>query len=110
MNEILSFLKANSVFLIEIALSICVILITLLKKKVKINTIFEMVLTVLPAYIREAENKYKVGTEKYSYVFNRCIDYLVLLTGQSKEKNIQEYASRIDIAIENILSTPAKKK
>lgn len=106
----IEFLKANYVFLIEIGLSICVILITLLRKKVKVSDIFEMVLTVLPAYIREAESKFSVGTEKYSYVFNRCIELLVLLNGQSKESNIKDYATKIDVAIENILSTPAKKR
>lgn len=106
----IEFLKSNYVFLIEIAFSISVILITLLRKKVKISDVFEMVLTVLPAYIREAEKKYSVGTEKYSYVFNRCIEMLMLLNGQSKESNIKEYATKIDVAIENILSTPAKKR
>lgn len=106
----IEFLKSNYVFLIEIACSISVILITLLRKKVKVSDVFEMVLTVLPAYIREAEKKYSVGAEKYSYVFNRCIEMLMLLNGQSKESNIKEYATKIDVAIENILSTPAKKR
>lgn len=113
MSKIIEFLNENPLIvslLVEIVLSLIVILITVLRKKVKINDVFEMVLTVLPGYIREAESKFSVGSEKYSYVFNRCIEHLVLLNGHSKESNIKEYATKIDVAIENILSTPSKKK
>ena len=105
----IDFLKENYALLVEIGLSVCVILITLFKKKVKINSTFELLLTVLPGYIREAELKGSEGAVKYSYFLNRCIEYLVLYTGWSKERVIQEYATKIDVAIENILSTPQKK-
>lgn len=109
----LEFLNSNKVSLIEIGLSIIAILIVILKKKVKINGVFEMVLTVLPNFIREAELKFSdpgSGTVKYSYVFNKCLELLNLLTGESKQRVIEQYTTKINAAIENILSTPEKKK
>lgn len=97
-------------FFIEIGFLICVILITLLRKKVKIvDDIYTMVLTVLPGYIAYAEKLYLDGRSKYGYVFNKCIEFLVLLTNESSEEIIKKYATKIDVAIENILSTPQKK-
>lgn len=111
-SQILGFLKDNMLLLVELVLSISVILITLLRKKVKISDVFEMVLTVLPGYIREAELKFSdpgSGTDKYSYVFNKCLELLNLLTGESKQRVIEQYTTKINAAIENILSTPSKK-
>lgn len=112
MSKILDFLNENPLIvslLVEIVLSLIVILITVLRKKVKISDVFEMVLTVLPGYIREAESKFSVGSEKYSYVFNKCIEMLMQLTHWSNEKVISEYTADIDHAIESILATPQKK-
>lgn len=103
------FLNANKVELIEICLTFIAILIVIFKKKVKKCPDFEMLLTVLPGYIREAESKYSEGTDKYVYVFNLCIEFLNLLTGDSKQRVIETYTTKINAAIENILSTPQKK-
>ena len=95
--------------LISLVISLAILLIAILKKKVKISDVFEMVLTVLPGYISYAEKTYSDGRSKYGYVFNRCVDLLVMLTNDSNEEVIKKYAIKIDIAIENILSTPQKK-
>ena len=96
--------------LIEIGLTLIVLLVTLLKKKVKINDVFQSVLMVLPEYISLAETMFKDGSSKYSYVFKKCVELLMSLTHQSSQKVIDKYTSMIDSAIENILSTPQKKE
>lgn len=106
---IIDFLIRYCDLIILFIIGIINMFILIFKKKVKIDDIFTTVLTVLPNYIKEAEAKYSVGAEKFSYVFNRCVDLLILLTGDTKEAIIEKYTHKIHISIENILSTPEKK-
>lgn len=110
MDVILKFVCDNSHALIEIALTIVVLLVTLFKKKVKVFDYFQSVLMVLPEYISLAEKEFKDGSEKYSYVFGKCVSLLVSLTHSSSQKVLDQYTTMIDSAIENILSTPQKKE
>lgn len=94
---------------VEFILLICVLFVTIFKKKVKIHDTFEIILLTLPDLIIEAESLHLVGSDKYSFVFNKCIELIQSLTHQSKQKIIDEYTSLIDVAIEDILATPQKK-
>lgn len=109
MNEIWKFICDHSHVIVESILTLCVLFVTIFKKKVKVNDVFQSVLMVLPELISLAESKFKDGSEKYSYVFNKCIEMLMQLTHWSNEKVISEYTADIDHAIENILATPQKK-
>lgn len=110
MDVILKFVCDHSHVIIESVLTIIVLFVTLFKKKVKINDVFQQVLMVLPDYIVLAEKQFKVGSEKYSFVFNKCVDLLMSLTHQDQKKVIDTYTALIDCAIEHILSTPQKKE
>ena len=110
MDSFLKFVCDNSHALIEICLTIVVLFVTLLKKKVKINDAFQSVLMVLPDLISHAELKFKDGSEKYSYVFNRSVEMLCQITHQSSKKILEEYTADLNNAIESILSTPQKKE
>ena len=96
--------------IIEFTLLICVLLVTLFKKKVKVNKVFELVLLALPVFINEAEASGQVGSEKFAMVFNRCIELLECVTHKSKKELLDEYTAPINASIENILSTPQKKE
>lgn len=110
MDVIWQFICDHSHAIVELTLLICVLIVTLLKKKVRINDSFQSVLMVLPDLISLAESKFNNGSEKYSYVFNRCIEMLMQLTHKSSEKLLDEYTAELNAAIENILSTPQKKE
>lgn len=96
--------------IIELVLLISVLFVTIFKKKVNINSVFEEVLGMLPYFIVEAESKFTSGQDKFGYVFNRCIDLIQCLTHQDKSKILDEYTAIINTAIENILTTPQKKE
>lgn len=110
MYEIWKFICDHSHAIIELVLLICVFFVTLLKKKVKVDDVFKSVLMVLPNLISLAESKYENGSEKYSFVFNKCVEMLMSLTHWSSEKVIEKYTADINSSIENILSTPQKKE
>lgn len=110
MSEFLNFIRDHYHVLIDLVLWICVLLVTLLRKKVKIKDDFSSVLLVLPDLIKLAEEKFSVGSEKYSFVFNKCVEMLASLSHRSKESVICDYTGEIDAAIENILATPQKKE
>ena len=109
---IIEFLLKYWQYIVYCLAYLILLIISLIRKKVnvKVDDIFSTVLMVLPNYIKEAENKFTAGPEKFSYVFNRCVDLLLLLTGDSKEDIIAKYTHKIHISIENILSTPEKKE
>lgn len=109
MDDILNFLCDYGHVIAELVLMIIVLFVTIFKKKVKINDVFESVLMVLPELISLAENKFTVGSEKYSYVFNKCCEMLMKLTHKTSEQVLDEYTSLIDSSIESILATPQKK-
>lgn len=109
MDVFLKFVCDHSHVIIESVLTIIVLFVTIFKKKVKINDVFQSVLMVLPEYISLAEKEFKDGSEKYSFVFGKCVQLLMNLTHLSSSKVLDQYTAMIDSAIENILTTPQKK-
>ncbi len=109
MNEFVIFITKYWRVLVVLVFQLVTFVILLCKKKVKIDDIFKQVLMLIPDFINIAENKFSDGAEKYSYVFNRCVELLCNLTHKSGQEIIDVYANMIDSAIENILSTPQKK-
>lgn len=109
MDDFLKFVCDHSHVIIESVLTLVVLFVTLFKKKVKIDDVFKQVLVVLPDFIQLAEKQFSDGSMKYSFVFNKCIEFLMSLTHQDQKKVIDIYTAMIDSAIENILSTPQKK-
>lgn len=106
----LDFLSKYYELIINIVLLISVIIITLCKKKVKINNILFKLLEQLPGYINKAEQLYDKGELKFSHVFNCAVRYLVSITDLTAQEVIAKYSGVINDAIENILTTPQKKQ
>lgn len=110
MDVFLDFLVNHYRVLILLVLNLIYFIILFCKKKVKIDDISKQVLMLIPEFINIAEVKFQDGAEKYSYVFNRCIELLHTLTHRSAASLTEEYTAFIDSAIENVLSTPQKKE
>lgn len=109
MTEFVTFITKYWRVLVVLVFQLVTFVILLFKKKVKIDDIFTSVLLLLPDFINIAEKNFSDGAERYTYVFNRCIEVLRNLTHKSGQEIIDVYANMIDSAIENILSTPQKK-
>ena len=109
MNEFVTFITKYWRVLIVLVFNLVTFVILLCKKKVKVDDVFKQVLMFLPDFINIAENKFSNGAEKYSYVFNRCVELLCSLTHKSGQEIMDAYTNMIDTAIENVLSTPQKK-
>lgn len=110
MDVIVEFFQENWRFVAGIVLTIAVLLISLLRKKVKINDIgFTSVLNSLPKYILEAESLYPEGhgAEKREMVIAWCVRDLEKFYSDSSV--ITYFLNMLSRAIENILATPTKK-
>ena len=101
MKDFVSFITENYHVLVVLSVQLVTFVILLCKKKVKIDDIFKQVLLVLPDFINIAEMKFENGADKYSYVFNRCLDLLQVLTKKSGQEVCSEYTALIDSAIEH---------
>lgn len=64
----------------------------------------------LPTLIKEAEATHLSGKQKFTFVFSRSVVFLSKLLGLSEDKVRSRYSIYISDMIENILSTPQKKK
>lgn len=107
MDQIFEFIIENWKWLLEIAFAIAGILVVVLKRKVKVfDSIKEIILSVLPAYISVAENSFDDGQVKKSFVLSSIQEFL-----ENKFGNIDMdlYIDFIEDSIESILSTPQKK-
>lgn len=111
MDQFLSFVMENWRFLVEVILTLVVLLIAIIKKKVSVNVPTTWV-SLLPTYISEAERKFsgeKTGKQKLRYVVECCLKYVQTDLGVdlSKESNFISY---IVEQVEEILSCPSKKE
>lgn len=109
MDVILKFVCDHSHVIIESVLTIAVLFVTIFKKKVILKDTFEIVLLTLPDLINQAETLKLKGSDKFSYVFNKCVLLIQGITHKKASQIIDEYSALINEAIENILSTPQKK-
>lgn len=64
----------------------------------------------IPEFINQAEALIVGASEKKVFVIKRCINYLADALGLSTEKIEKLYLTDISEAIEDVLSTPQKKK
>lgn len=110
MSDFLNFIREHSHAIIELVLLICVLFVTLFRKKVKVHDTFEIVLLTLPDFINEAESLNLSGSDKFAFVFNKCVGLIQDLTHKKGSEVLDEYSSLINEAIENILTTPQKKE
>ena len=77
MEWIIDFCIRNWKFLLEIALTVVVILISVFKKKTVISTDgLNKVLMALPGYISEAEKMFDDGKTKFNYVYQLALENL----------------------------------
>ena len=90
MDVIWQFVCDHSHAILELILLFCVLFVTIFKKKVKIHDTFEVILLTLPDLIIEAESLHLTGSDKYSFVFNKCVEFIQGLTHQSKQKYIHQ--------------------
>lgn len=110
MDVIVEFLQENWRFVAEIVLTVAVLLISLLRKKVNIPSIgLTQVLKSLPNYIREAERNYPEGhgAEKREMVLSWCKGDLAKF--YADDAVVSFFMNIVDVALENILATPTKK-
>lgn len=105
------FIVQNWYYLILCLIGLVNMIIILCKKNkiIQEDTIFTKLLEVLPIMIRKAEETGCPGDEKFGLVVTLAINWLCEHTGKKRADIIDEYATRIGSAIENILSTPEKK-
>lgn len=111
-KQILDWCLNHYQILIPSILSLINILILICKKKVKItDSLLSEVLTIIPLYIKEAEDVVGAGNgqNKFSYVFNKCINLIRVSNGMDNETAIRSYGDIIIRTIENIMACPQKK-
>lgn len=106
MKEFFNFLQEYWKLIVIISLDLLLFFVGLIKKNVKlINSPLTITLEKLPGWIKIAENMFgSQGKVKKDYVMDLALNYYKSIGGLS---NI---TSSIDLAIEEILSTPQKKK
>lgn len=90
-------------------ITLIVTIITMCKKRVKVDNALTAVLSKLPDLINLAENTGLDGKTKFALVFSKAIKLLADTTGKDEDTCINSYGTDINLAIENILSTPTKK-
>jgi len=111
MDQLVLFIQTNWQGIATIVIALATLLITILKKKVKIiDTIKEFILTKLPGLISSAEILFKkdivsFGVEKKSFVIEAMKKLILDEFGCTADK----YVSFISDSIESILATPQKK-
>jgi len=108
----MNFLLSHLFELVYIVLTLCCLIVGICKKSkvVSVDTIFEQLLVRLPTMIRTAEKTGLSGIEKKNIVLLNSISWLSDMTGLSNLQVKEQYGSRIDSSIEEILSTPEKKE
>lgn len=82
----------------------------LLVKGHPIDNALTAALLKLPELINQAEASGLDGEKKYTYVYTAVMCLLESLTKLNQQKVISKYGFIIDSSIEDILSTPSKKK
>lgn len=109
MNQVLDFIKLYYREIIEVvAILVSIVICCIRKKPVKVvDTIKEIIVRVLPAFIIQAEASDKKGADKLDLV-------LSLVTGFLKEMDygddvISQYLPFAKEQVELILATPQKK-
>ena len=83
-------------------------LVSLFKKKGKVDPAKEKVISYLPHFIRDAESSIKGAKEKKNFVLTSCINLYKVLTGVNITYD-SYVAKEFSDAIEDILDTPQKK-
>lgn len=112
MDIVIEFLKDNWRFVAEIVLTVIVLLVSLLRKKVKFNADgLNKVIGLLPGLINEAEKVYGSGNGdiKFKFVFAHAFTELQKYYPDEVIK-AHNFSLVLVSAIENILSTPKKKE
>lgn len=110
MEQIFTWCLNHWQLLLQLVISIVTFVILLFQKKVKVEDAMAGLLISLPDYIKDAEKSGATGTQKFVIVFQKCLTYLSFATGDSLDVVSACYATQINEAIENILSTPQKKE
>lgn len=108
----IEFLLNHYLELSYIIISLVSLIVVLLKKVnvESIDTVFEQLLLRLPRMIDGAEKTGLSGPEKKDIVVSVAVQWLCDLTGRSRTEILDCYVSKIEDAIEEILSTPKKKE
>lgn len=96
---------------LEVVCLIISLVLWLLKKTkiVKQDTILEQLVLRLPVMIRQAEKTDGNGAEKKASVMLYALSWLADMTGESMQEISKKYEAKIDVLIEDILTTPTKK-
>lgn len=109
MIEFLIEYKDYILIALAVLFNLILFFISLFVKKKPIDNDLTSLLEVLPDWIKEAEQALTDGKEKYTFVFNRAVKFLMALKDKRFENIVFDYGVLIDNSIENILSTPKKK-
>ena len=108
-NEFLTLIKANFNIVLMIFLALVILIITLVQKRPNkfIDTVTEKIATLLPQFIRIAEDKFGAGKgeQKLAYVIALVQEWF---NGEKLEFT-DYYLKLTKLFIEQILNTPEKK-
>lgn len=108
------FLVDNWSSLLSIIISIIVFIIALVKKR-PVSNLWDReindLMFMIPSFIQEAETKFQYGEDKMKFVLNKIESYLnCIIVPEEQKADRDAYLSIFKSYIENILSTPRKKK
>lgn len=110
----MDFFVNYGLFILELCIGFASLVLLIFRKNKAVveikDTPFERVLRFLPSLIQRAEQLFRVGSEKKSFVLSVAYALLVDYTGEDLEVVAQKYSDRISAAIESILETPQKKE
>lgn len=106
------FFLENWKFLLEVLLLVVSTLIIIFKKRSKVILDRDDVLIDLPSIINEAEEKFGAGNgeEKLQFVVRKWTDYICSSRGCTVKEIPDSLFNFVISTIEEILSTPTKKK
>ena len=104
MKELFEFLKDNYQFLIIITVDFVFGIIFFVKRVKNVDSPLTATLEKLSSWIKLAESMFSDGVEKKKFVIDCAIGFYKSLDGKNDVLNI------VSDAIEDILSTPTKKK
>ena len=96
--------------IVLVILLVANLLVAIFKRPKVLNTVFEVINSVVPNAIIEAEKLYGCGngSNKLNYAVKFVVDYLSYRFNLS-QKDAEKYAVIIQAEIEKVLATPQKK-
>lgn len=105
MTAFLNFIKVNWQFFAVVFIDIISLVLWMIKRRVKVvDSPYALTIDKLASWINIAESLFLDGKDKKAFVLDAALNCYKSLGGK------KDISSLLSIAIENILTTPTKKK